>query len=381
MTTKLPQLFIIFNRRKTASLTHKASVEIRVTYDYKQKYISTGVMLYANQWKNGKIINCPDILQISKILNVQVTNIRQILMEMLQEGAIDIFAIPERLKQQQMKASTFIDFCKQRATVRKYGKRKDTQDRYDRFIRLFSEWGRIKYFTDITEANIIAYDEYLINKGIQTYSKWNNYHRFLSGFISDAIADGLLTRNPYNWLNIEKDKQSHGLDKCLTLKEFYKLKATKMPTESLERVKDLFVFQTYTCLRYSDLRRFDSKNIVMVEGRKVYKCLQQKTSKYATIPLLTSTIDILEKYNNSLPTISNVKYNLYLKTIAQAAGLDKSLSTHWARHTGATILLNEGVDMKVVTKICGHSSTRITEQVYAKLLDETVVDAVAELNI
>lgn len=34
--------------------------------------------------------------------------------------------------------------------------------------------------------------------------------------------------------------------------------------------------------------------------------------------------------------------------------------------------------MKIVTKICGHSSMKITEQIYAKLLDETVVNAIKE---
>lgn len=57
------------------------------------------------------------------------------------------------------------------------------------------------------------------------------------------------------------------------------------------------------------------------------------------------------------------------------------VSSHWARHTGATLLLNEGVPMQIVSKICGHSSIKITEQVYAKLLDETVVDAISELDI
>jgi site-specific recombinase XerD len=112
-----------------------------------------------------------------------------------------------------------------------------------------------------------------------------------------------------------------------------------------------------------------------VQGTKVYVGQRKKTSKTFTIPLLTPALKILEKYNNQLPLISNVKYNEYLKIVAQAAGIDKPLSSHWARHTGATMLLNDGVDMKIVSKICGHSSTRITEQVYAKLLDETVVKA------
>ena len=58
----------------------------------------------------------------------------------------------------------------------------------------------------------------------------------------------------------------------------------------------------------------------------------------------------------------------------------KNLPPKWARHTGATLLLNNGVSMQIVSRICGHSSTKITEQVYAKLLDETVVDAVSDIE-
>ena len=36
--------------------------------------------------------------------------------------------------------------------------------------------------------------------------------------------------------------------------------------------------------------------------------------------------------------------------------------------------------MRIISKICGHSSTKITEQVYAKLLEETVVDAIKKLK-
>jgi integrase len=37
--------------------------------------------------------------------------------------------------------------------------------------------------------------------------------------------------------------------------------------------------------------------------------------------------------------------------------------------------------MNIVSRICGHSSIRITEQIYAKLLDETVVDAVSKTDL
>ena len=378
MNNKFPQIHLIYNRYKKATDDTPAVVEVRITHNRKQKYISTGIWLYPNQWNKGMITNCNDMLQISKTLDTIVSNIRNVIYDMISEGEIDIMSITDRLNKKKADEVGFIDFCEQRAAIRKYGREKDTQKRYERFLRLFTSWGKIKKFSDITDRNIISYDKHLFKLGMTNYSKWQNYHRFLNGFILDAIDEGLLSRNPYKWLHIEKDKTSLGLDKCLTPQEFQQLKKSKMPTDKLERVKDLFVFQTYTCLRYSDLARFNSNNIIIINGTEVYKCTQKKTKKCATIPLLQTALDILDKYKGVLPIISNVKYNEYLKVVAQAAGINKPLTTHWARHTGSTILLNEGVDMKIVTKICGHSSMKITEQIYAKLLDETVVNAIKE---
>ena len=61
MNNKFPQIHLIYNRYKKASPTQKAVVEIRVTYNYQQKYITTGIWLYPNQWKNGMIVNCDNI--------------------------------------------------------------------------------------------------------------------------------------------------------------------------------------------------------------------------------------------------------------------------------------------------------------------------------
>ena len=380
MNNKSPQINLVFDRRKIATPTTKSSVEIRITYNYKQKFISTGIKLNSTQWKNGKIVNCPDIIQISQILDRMLSNVRQVIFDMMNEGCIDIMAIPSRLKQSE-ESVTFIQFCEQRAAIRKYSKEKDTQERYDRFIRLFKTWGEIKTFDQIIERNIIAYDEYLRSTGMKTYSRWNNYHRFLNSFIMDAIDAGYIKRNPYKWINIERGKHTNGIGKYLTPDEFRRLKGWKMHTEKLERVRDVFVFQTYTCLSYTDLKDFDSRNIQEVKGMKVYTGSRQKTNKPFTIPILSPAWNILMKYEGKLPIISNPKYNEYLKVVAQAAHIDKPISSHWARHTGATLLLNEGVDMKIVSKICGHSSIKITEQIYAKLLDETVVDAVQDIEI
>lgn len=381
MNNTFPQIHLVYNRYKKASNTQKAVVEIRVTHNYQQKYISTGIWLYPNQWKDGLIVNCDDIVQVSQTLDSLVSSVKQVLLEMLDEGCVDLRLLQERLNRKELEKITFIDFCKQRASIRMYGKKKDTQDRYERFLRLFSEWGKIKTFSSVTDNAIISYDKFLAGKGMKAYSKWQNYHRFLNSFIMDAIDEGLLKRNPYKWVNIERDKKSRGIERCLSPEEFRKLREAKMPTECLERVRDLFVFQVYTCLSYSDLKIFDSSKIASMKEVNIYTGKRNKTGAAFTIPLLQPTMGILDKYKGFLPVISNVKYNEYLKVVAQAAGIDKPLSSHWARHTGATLLLNEGVPMQIVSKICGHSSTKITEQVYAKLLDETVVDAIQNLDI
>lgn len=375
--TSFPKITYIYDRYKKASLKRKGTIEMRITYNRKQKYISTGIELYPKEWKKGEVVATADAQKLNNQLGIMIAKVRQIFIDMSNEVNIDIFSIPEKLKGNK---PDLFKFLKKRVAVRECGKSKDTITRYERFIRLFKQWGHIKGFEDITEANIIMYDEYLKSQGMKNYSKWQNYHRFLNSFIIDAIEAGYLKKNPYKWINIEKDKTSNGLQRCLTPSEFSKLKRVKLPTECLEHVRDVFVFQTYTCLSYTDLKNFDINKIVTIKGMKVYIGKRDKTGKQFTIPLLSEALSILKKYNNKLPVISNVKYNQYLKLVALAAGIDKPISTHYARHTGATLLLNEGIDIRIIFKICGHSSTKITEQVYAKLLDETVVDAIKKLK-
>ena len=376
-----PLVALVFNRRHTATTTKEAAVELRVSYQKEQKYMSTGVRLLPKHWRRGMVINRVDAIQLNQTLEKLVVDVRKVILQMMDDGNIDIFSIPDKLKRLRSGNLTFLDFCDKRMKIRQYGKAVDSQERYTRFMKFFRSWGKIVEFEDITDLNIIALDEHLAARGLKPYSKWNNYHRFLNSFILDAIDEGYVKRNPYKWVRIEKEKSKGGIGKYLSPQEFAKVRDMDLPTESLQRVRDLFVFQTYTCLSYVDLNSFDAEKIEKVKGMKVYIGTRAKTSQTFTIPLLKPALAILKKYNNHLPIISNVKYNEYLKVVAQNAGIDKPVSSHWARHTGATLLLNSGdVPMNIVQHILGHASQRMTEQVYAKRLDESIVDAMAKID-
>ena len=264
-----PLVALVFNRRHTATTTKEAAVELRVSYQKEQKYMSTGVRLLPKHWRRGTVVNRVDAIQLNQTLEKLVVDVRKVILQMMDDGCIDIFSIPDKLKRLRSGNIKFLDFCDTRMKIRQYGKAADSQERYTRFMKFFRSWGKIVEFEDITDLNIIALDEHLAARGLKPYSKWNNYHRFLNSFILDAIDEGYVKRNPYRWVRIEKEKSKGGIGKYLTPQEFAKLRDMDLPTESLQRVRDLFVFQTYTCLSYVDLSSFDAEKIENVKGMKV----------------------------------------------------------------------------------------------------------------
>ena len=53
-------------------------------------------------------------------------------------------------------------------------------------------------------------------------------------------------------------------------------------------------------------------------------------------------------------------------------GINKRISFHTARHTNATLLIYEGVNITTVQKLLGHQSVKTT-QIYADVMNETLV--------
>jgi site-specific recombinase XerD len=391
-TTKInmgtPTLKLMFDRNKRASKTKEGSIELRIGFDRKKKYATTGVRVFPREWRNGRIVHRLDAIELQRTLDEFVANARRIINDLIERGEFDIDTIVAQIGgrtkhlagRNVVKERLLIDYFRERTEIRKYGRSEDSCERYERFLRWFEKWDGMRTFDDVNELNILTMDKAIRAKGMKPYSAWNNYHRFLNSFILDANDDGLMQGNPYKKLNIEKDKSSGGIGKYLTREEFRRIEELEPPTNYLRHARDLFVFQTYTCLSYTDLAAFDASRMKKVKGRMMYVGTRGKTRQEFSFLVLKPALAVLERYGGRLPIMSNVKYNAYLKSIAVMCGINKPISTHWARHTGATMLLNSGADMEIVSKVLGHSSTKITREVYAKLLDETVGDAMAKFE-
>ena len=187
----------------------------------------------------------------------------------------------------------------------------------------------------------------------------------------------MLKDNPYNGISIKRGESVEG--RFLTEEELNAISTAPMPTESLTHVRDLFVLQCLTGLSYSDLMDFDFSQTKTHGEQKVFSGKRNKTGVSFTFALLPAARKIIERYNGVLPKLTNQQYNMRLKLVAQAAGIEKPIASHWGRRTCGMYLLNNGFSMEVVAKVLGHSSIRTTEAIYAKILDRSVEDAFNKL--
>jgi len=372
----VPTLTLVYDRKGQSTRTRPAVVELRITADKVRKYISTGVKLLPKEWKDGCVVGRKDWKDLNDQLQIMKKKCSEIITQMMDEGNLDLNAVPSMLKGSMMQQQTFLDYAKDIARRRMANLAKGTQKRYGVVLRFLEAWKGIVYFSDVTERNILLLDDELKGRGLKENSRWN-YHKLMKCFILQAVEDGLVKRNPYSRLDIKRGEDD-GLTRFLTPQEFHRFESCILPSECLRKVRDLFVFQTYTMMGYSDLAKFDYKDCEKVKGQTVYKAQRTKTRQEFTIVLLEPALAILKRYKGKLPIISNVKYNAYLKAAVMYAKIDKPVTTHWARHTGATMLLNEGnVPIHVIQHMLGHASIKETEKTYANLMDDTIVETMA----
>lgn len=186
-----------------------------------------------------------------------------------------------------------------------------------------------------------------------------------------CVDEGYIATSPFK-VKLHIDKLEYH---PLSIDEVNKIIDKNISNERLSKVRDLFVFQCMTGLAYADMAALTKQDIqdgVIVRRR-------MKTKVQSIIPILDVTRAILEKYEYKLPVLSNQKYNSYLKELGDICGIEQELHSHLARHTCATILLNKGVALTTVSKVLGHSNSKITESVYAQLQTNTIVAEVSNI--
>jgi integrase len=165
----------------------------------------------------------------------------------------------------------------------------------------------------------------------------------------------------------------------------------------LERVRDLFLLQCWVGLRFSDLVRLSAKN---VDGALIH-IRQQKTNQDVVIPLHPIAAAIMAKYGGHPPTMSNQRFNDYLKeVVAMVPALQQEraitrtkggitstenipkwqmVASHTARRSFATNCYLAGdIPMRTIMAITGHRTEaaflrylRLDNEQHAKKMAES----------
>ena len=381
-----PQLKFIFDRKKKATSDKKGVVELRITYQRKSQYMTTGVKCYPHQWDDKK--NCVkglNAIELNNILMKIHTKALKIIGDMIDSDRIDISAIPKLLNNQGVDM-TFTDYVFKRIESKKVVE--NTHKTYVTMYNKLVEYGRIKYFSDITQKNIRDFSEWLHayswkqkdkygREETRTYSQASIYKitSNLSLFINDAVVDGYLNENPYVTKRMNESKGGTRIDEYLTIEEVGKVEQATMPTHSLGEARDLFLLQCYTGLSYADLMTYDYTTIKDTTGMVLCTGKRVKTGVEYAFVVTDKTRELLAKYDYHMPKLPNQKYNIKLKLVADSAGIDRNLTSHMGRRTAGSVWLNSGIPIEVVSKCLGHSSVIMTQKAYAKILDTTILEA------
>ena len=428
MNIKRNIIFTLESRKKGGVLiTENVPIRMRVNFASKRIEFTTGYRIDSAKWdadkqrvKNG----CSNKLkqsasEINASLLEYYTEIQSIFKRFEVE---DVMPTPEQIKEA---------FNALHKPVSEGPKPKNEALPCD-FFQVFDDFvedcGRQNNWTDSTFEKFAAVKNHLTNfregltfeffdeRGLNDYVGYlrdvkemrnttiGKQLSFLKWFLRWAFKKGVHQNNAYDSYK-PKLKSTQKKIIFLTWDELNRLREFKIPSnkQALERVRDVFLFQCFTGLRYSDvfnLRRSDIKDD-HIEVTTV------KTSDSLIIELNNHSKAILDKYKDVafendkvLPMITNQKMNDYLKELAEMAGIDEPvrqtyyrgneridevtpkyalLGTHAGRRTFICNALALGIPPQVVMKWTGHSDYKAMKP-YIDIADDIKANAMSKFN-
>ena len=428
MNIKRNIIFTLESRKKDGVLiTENVPIRMRVNFASKRIEFTTGYRIDATKWdadkqrvKNG----CSNKLkqsasEINASLLEYYTEIQSIFKRFEVE---DVMPTPEQIKE------AFNALHKPVSEEPKPKKEALPCDFFQVFDDFVEDCGRQNNWTDSTFEKFAAVKNHLTNfregltfeffdeRGLNDYVGYlrdvkemrnttiGKQLSFLKWFLRWAFKKGVHQNNAYDSYK-PKFKSTQKKIIFLTWDELNRLREFKIPSnkQALERVRDVFLFQCFTGLRYSDvfnLRRSD------IKGDHI-EVTTVKTSDSLIIELNNHSKAILDKYKDVafeddkvLPVITNQKMNDYLKELAEMAGIDEPirqtyykgnerideitpkyalLGTHAGRRTFICNALALGIPPQVVMKWTGHSDYKAMKP-YIDITDDIKANAMSKFN-
>lgn len=258
--------------------------------------------------------------------------------------------------------------------------RDSTRDNRYTTYYLLKEYSEEVTIEELTPYFVSKFESWMAARGYHT-NTIAKHLTHLRIYVNAAILRGMMSEedNPFHKRRISHKPFHHT---HLTPFELEKLERLVLPPrqEYLQRTLDAYLFCCYTGLRYSDFVRLTGANIQRGTAHTWINTESQKTGASISLPIDLlfdgKALALLKRYADDVDGFfrlpSNSTVDKRLEAISRLAGLRKHFSFHSARHTNATLLLMQGVNVTTVQKLLGHKNVKTTMN-YCEVINQTII--------
>lgn len=390
------RISLVYDHHKRTPKGEEGPVEVRVTVNRKPYYINTGVRvrkdrLVGNAVRDDEQSNDADLLneRLTTIVGLVEKEVNRCLEQRIPINVADIrdrvwdIAADEK---DDGDDPTLIKWIKDYVATADMAK--NTRLHYLTVTRRLLEFGKMVRWEQLTVDNIYAWDVWLRHQEVPLTKNQKaagmepqlissdsvyNYHKYLKSAINKAMKFRILAVNPYDQLKGVFKRSRRDVVDYLTEDQMKKvMELTPVPGSQAAMALDLFIFQMFTGLSYSDTQIFDISQYRQIDGKWLHVGQRVKTGVPYVSQLLPPVVEMLERNNWQVPKMNNQRYNQMLKAIGMVIGID-NLHSHMGRHTFATYMLSNGAKIENVSRMLGHTNITQTQR-YAKVLAKDVHD-------
>lgn len=387
------KIALAYDHHKRTPQGEEGPVEVRVTINRKPYYINTGVRVRKERLV-GNTIRDDRFSTDADLLNERLTTIvrlveKEVNLCLDERRPIDVVAI--RRKVWDVAADddgepTLIKWIKNMASTANISS--TTKKRYQTLINKLVDYGQLTRWEHLSPENIYGFDVWLrqqyvpltqnqIDAGVEpehiSSDTVYNYHKCLKAMLNRALKFGKISVNPYDRMKGEFKRTRRDVVDYLTEEQMFKvMELTPVPGSQVAMARDLFVFQMFTGLAYSDTQHFDISKYREVDGEWRFIGERIKTGVPYVSTLLPPVVEVLERNGWRVPKMTNQRYNQLLKAIGMVIGIER-LHSHMGRHSFATWMLSNDAKIENVSRMLGHTNIVQTQR-YAKVLAKDVYD-------
>jgi len=259
---------------------------------------------------------------------------------------------------------------------------------YSSTLKAFQNFSKKKdlHLAQITPKFLDEFERYMTDNG-KSLNTVGIYLRNARKIFNDAIAEGAFEKSAYPFGKKRYSiPQTEGNNRPLTkieIKQIFDYQTE--PYSIADYAKDLFIF-SYLCngMNFSDMLRLKNKAIEsdrFTFVREKTKGTSKTNQKKIEVLLHPETRRIIEKYAEHSEeyvfpflktnqteaqqrqtihqTVKNT--NKYLRKFAQELGIQKDVTTYFARHTFATVTMQAGASREFIQQSLGHADPKTTE--------------------